>query len=71
MASPFDCRLLQPRVLRFAFLEERDVRIGALPELQEVFVGYAGLRGITFKRVCARQSEVGHRGERELRTMPR
>lgn len=58
--------LLQPRVLRFGFSEEREVGIGVLPELQEVFVGHTGIRLITFKRVGARQSEVGHRGEREV-----
>ena len=45
--------------------------IGALPELQEVVVGHTGLGIIAFESVGAPQSEVGQRGEREVRERSR
>jgi hypothetical protein len=41
--SGSSAQLLQPRVLRLGLLQDGDVRVGVLPEIEEILVGGAGL----------------------------
>ena len=50
--------LLQLRVLRFRFLQDGGVRVGVLPESEEILVGGAGFREAALQRVGGYRSEM-------------
>jgi hypothetical protein len=53
--------LLQLRVLRLGFLQDRNIGVGVFPEREEIFVGGERLGGITLQSVGAGEADVGQR----------
>src|SRR5437868_10701375 len=53
--------LFQFSGLRFCSDEDRNVRVGAFPECEEILIGGAALDRITLHRVGASQLEMGQR----------
>jgi len=45
-------RLLQLRVLRFGFLQDGNIRVGVLPQHEEILIRGAGFAGVTLQGEC-------------------
>src|SRR6516165_1874876 len=55
---------LQPGLLRFGLMKDRDVGISILPEAKKVFISRACLGSVTFQRVGACEAEMRERSDR-------
>src|SRR6516162_2323371 len=55
--------LPQPRVLRLGFFEDRNVGVGILPEVEELFVGGDSPLSVTLESVRAAKTEPRKRPE--------
>ena len=68
--QPMIHRSLQLGVLPLSLFEDRSVRIGIFPELQEVLVFGASLAAVTGERVGAAKAEMGRGAMGSFRAMP-
>ena len=55
--------LLQLRVLCFGFLQDGDVRVGVLPQREEILIRDAGFGGVALQSAGARNAEMGERAD--------
>src|SRR5579863_1114004 len=56
-------RLLQLREFRLCFFQKGDIRIGVLPQAQEIAVSSAGVRNVTLQGVGAGKAKMGERAD--------
>ena len=58
--------LLQFRVLRFGFLQDRNVAVGVFPDVEEILIGAASFRRIAGQYIGPAKLQMRQRAQRQV-----
>src|SRR5882757_9047795 len=58
--------LLQLRVLRFGFAQDRDVGVGFFPDVEEILIGASSFRRVAGQYIRAAKLQIRQRAKRQV-----